>query len=216
MINRDIATHRARSWRSRDLAVLFLGFLFSLVSVAVCSDEPLRLNPPGSAPPLGSREGYLLLELEAGGTAPSLRFALIRSFDQGYPQHDKPLQARGPQQLLALKGYQKGYYVLALPAGLYQVTRVEAPYFDFPFRLGTDGDPLWRFRIEAQKTNYIGQLVIHGERTSKAVDIKLINRLAAGMQEIQQSLRSLPGQPPLVSGSGTRDGFLSALRDQKP
>ena len=97
---------------------------------------------------------------------------------------------------------------MLLMAGDYQVTSVNVPAFNLPYRVDVSKEPGWMFRIEAGSASYIGHLVIEAERNTSSVSVRLSNRLAAELTAVRQASVSLPGLPSLVSGHGHRDDFL--------
>jgi hypothetical protein len=163
------------------------------------------------APELASSEGYMLLYVDAGGSAPSFEFARISKADsEPLPAGERFRFATSPHKI-NLKGLAKGFYLLPMTKGQYQITRVNAPHYSFPFRMDTDNRPEWRFVIEPGKTNYIGALHINSERSTSNVEIDLLNRIA--MQE--PAIRALMGDAlnsyPLEFHAGYRDDFYRQI-----
>ena len=140
-----------------------------------------------------------MIELDVGGTAPSLEFKRIG----GYQRYK-----------INLKGKDKGFYFGTLEPGDYQVTQVHAPYYGLPFKRDYRKDEQWRFSIAPGKTNYLGKLTISKTREMSAVFVALNNRLAGFILKHQKKHRALLKQYPLVSGFIARDKFQRQLRGE--
>lgn len=156
--------------------------------------------------PLKRGQGYLLMHLEVSGPSPFFKIAKIRS--------NKKLTSSSAKRSaiqISLKGKPKGFYLLPLSQGLYQITEVYSPYFNLPHRMETYERPAWRFRIEEQRTNYAGKLFISSERSVNYVDIKLLNRIAADSDAIERELSGLLRLAPLSLGIPFRDDFFQQL-----
>ena len=106
--------------------------------------------------------------------------------------------------------------MLPLPAGWYQITSINAPYFDLPHRLDTESKAVWRFGVETGRTNYAGRLSISRERSAEYVEIRLHNRIATDIERIRTDLGALLERAPLASGSGVRDDFFDELPGVTP
>ncbi|WHI52824.1 hypothetical protein P3339_08700 [Microbulbifer sp. MLAF003] len=164
-------------------------------------------NPPD----LGSRQGYVLVKLDVDGTAPSIEFFKLYSNGSTYLESGKKTRLRKNNRYhISLKGKPSGYYLMAIPSGLYQITQINAPYFNLPYKLDTSSRRTWRFHVEAEKTNYIGSLFIGKQRKSDSIEVYLKNRIATDFNEIQASLGSLTELYPLVSGTGVQDVFFNS------
>ena len=57
----------------------------------------------------------------------------------------------------------------------------------------------------------MGQLVVARERSEDALDVNLLNRLAADYEHVTSTYTALLEQYPLASGIGIRDDFLDFL-----
>ncbi|MCO1335523.1 hypothetical protein MO867_14380 [Microbulbifer sp. OS29] len=166
------------------------------------------LSPYDEPPELGRREGYILVNLDVGGTAPSIDFVRNYKVGQAYLEGDEEIRlSKNHRYSVSLKGKSKGLYLMAMPVGLYQITQINAPYFNLPYQLDTGDKRVWRFCVDAQKVNYIGRLFINKQRKSDTIEVYLKNRMAADLGEIQDLLGVLIEQYPLVSGAGVQDVF---------
>ena len=151
---------------------------------------------------LKKRYGYLLVYLDVEGVAPSIEYAKVsgsKSTSKNYPR----------ARALDLKNKEKGFLLLPLSKGSYQIVRVNVPFFNLPYVVDISTDPEWHFTIESGKINYIGRLVIEKERTDKNVNIKLLNRIAFDYEEINKTYANVISHYPLVVSKGYRDDFLT-------
>ncbi|BBM04076.1 hypothetical protein GL2_41500 [Microbulbifer sp. GL-2] len=169
----------------------------------------LSLVPYDSPPDLGSRQGYALVKLDVDGTAPSIELSKMYTSGSAYLESGEKAKLRkNSRYSISLKDKPEGFYLMAIPAGLYQITQINAPYFNLPYKLDTASRRTWRFHIEAKKTNYIGSLFIGKQRKSDTIEVYLKNRIATEFSEIQESIGSLTELYPLVSGVGVQDSFF--------
>lgn len=180
----------------------------------VYSVEPIRslsLVKLAQMSELSGSQGYLLIDLNLGGVAPSFIFAKVRS----NKTNAKDVKLKSSQlkdfTSIGLKNKSNGLYVIALKSGLYQISQVNVPFYDLPFRYETDNRREWRFRIESGKVNYIGQLLVEGERHVDKVTVRLLNRIATDKVRIERELSKIPFAYSLVSSPGVRDDFYSEL-----
>jgi hypothetical protein len=175
--------------------------------------RPISLQELEKASPLINNQGYLLLNLEVSGTAPSIEFVRIASKGNAPLAKSQKVKKRGKSMVFNLKGMPHGIYLAKLPEGLYQITQVNAPYFDLPFKINTENSPEWRFRIEQGKTNYIGHLVIEKERSTKYISASLFNRMARDLDKLTGDIQPITTLAPLTSGIGVRDDFFQQLNN---
>lgn len=154
--------------------------------------------------PLEGRQGYALVQLDVSGVAPSLELRRLGG-NSGRPY-------TGKKYTVDLSQRDKGLYLAQLPPGTYQITRVNAPFYDLPFRLSTAGDARWRFKVQSGKTSYIGMLRIPEERSRTDVDIVFRNRIAATLDQIEDQFGAVIATAPLITGRAERDDFLSDSR----
>lgn len=198
--------------------ILVLVFLISCFSPSGWSRAvaPNLISAEKPATPLKKGHGYLLINLDVEGTAPSFSFVkLLNSSDRYRSSQNKPKVARKwSETSIPLKNKPDGFYLTSMPAGLYQITEIKAPYYGLPHRLDTDYAPRWRFYIEAGKVNYIGKLQIESERSTKYVDVMLLNRLATDLDAVEKELAHYFTETPLVSGIGSRDDFFEELNNE--
>ncbi len=177
--------------------VIYLAAIGLLPAASQAAPALLELSPANSVEPLRRDYGYMLVSLEVGGSAPSMEISRERS-------GTRTLQ-------IPLKDKENGFYLAPLKKGKYDITRVNAPYFDLPFHVDTTDNRSWEFNIEAGKINYIGRLHIDKERGARWVEVRLLNRLAAELDDIRAVLGQHETVYPLVSGSSVRDDFLETL-----
>ena len=192
----------------RHFIFLLTVLIFPAFSQANTSNLTLTIASELTA--LDPRKGYLLIDLETDSTAPSFTFKKLRS-RQRY-QVDKQSTSKSiTSYKITVKNKANGLYLLSLPPGLYQITQVNVPFFNLPYKFDTDNRRHWRFYIEQGKINYIGKLAIAKTRSTSSVDVKLLNRLATDKERIDDQIARLLDTMPLVSGMGFRDDFLELL-----
>lgn len=149
--------------------------------------------------PLKKRSGYLLMGIDSHNSAASLKF-------QKYPGSRL---TRGTT--INLQMSDSSFRLVPLAAGEYQITEVLAPYYDLPYRLNVGDRPTWRFRIKAGRVNYVGSIVIKAQRSKRNVDIRLLNRLASSLAQIEQEYKRELELYPLAIGVAYEDSFLESL-----
>jgi hypothetical protein len=200
------------------LALLF-GFLLTLYNNPATakpakSDRIVELIPATLATPnTEDWTGYLLLKLDVDNPSASLLFSPLAWKHEIYPPN-QPVKRKGSRNYsVQLGGKNPGYYLLELPAGWYQITQVDAPYFNLPYQLHIENNPAWRFQVTGGAVNYAGHLTIAKERSSNYVKIRLHNRIATHLLEVEQVLSGLLQSMPLKYGGGMRDDFLDAYME---
>ncbi|SMF61124.1 hypothetical protein SAMN02745866_03963 [Alteromonadaceae bacterium Bs31] len=149
---------------------------------------------------LGESQGYLLIELDVGGVAPSMKYAMRRSS-----------RSLGEERTLALNTIDQRFYLIKLRKGVYQVTQVLAPLYDLPYRLGAEQSSYWQFKIEPGKINYFGRLHIKPERLTDYVEIRRLNYIAASYDDIQDYIKTNSIPYPLSLAFAYQDDYLREL-----
>ncbi|WNC67679.1 hypothetical protein RI845_14275 [Thalassotalea nanhaiensis] len=157
---------------------------------------------------LSKNQGFLLVKLNVNHDAASINFAKIKENRVRF-LFDNDTLLLGQKYLLNLKNTDNEFYLLPLLAGGYQITRVNAPFYNLPYWRPTKELASWRFNIEPGKINYVGEINISAERGTDFMKVNLFNRFATEQKEINGSLAGLIEQYPLVSGSGYRDDFFA-------
>lgn len=179
------------------IRIIFTCCFVFLYAVTCNADDPSTKDVEllESFKKLKRLDGLLLLDVDAAGIAPSIEIHRVYN------------QFLAGKITLSLKDLQQRYVFYALPEGDYQITRVNAPYFDLPYKVNTLKDDAWRFTIKRNRLNYIGRLVIHETRTRHANDIALINRYAEQYNDILRQFPLLTTEFPLVLSSYYQDDF---------
>lgn len=180
----------------------FLVILPMVIASSICSaSQPLQL---GSLPsePLQPKQGYLLINLDVNGVAPSLH---IKKLKGRQPTRKKPVYT------VQMKAAAGGFSWLTLDEGSYEFTRINVPYFDLPYQLDTSDNLLWRFNVEAGRVNYLGKLFIDGRRSVNTVNVQLLNRIAADLRPIQSGFSEILKDYPLRHAGDYPDEFLTML-----
>ena len=195
----------------KSLTLVALAVIAMLTAATASHAQTATLYTADSLPELKRKQGYALIGVDSGETE---SFLVINSFEsRGFRarRDDTDMKLSKSDLRVELAGKDLGFYFMMLPAGIYQVTEVSYPYFNLPFRLDTTREREWRFYVEEGKVNYIGQLKLARERSEDAVDVNLINRLAADYEHITATYSTLLDQFPLTSGIYLRDDFLDYL-----
>lgn len=195
---------------SRLIVLLFWLSLTSPVYADVLN-KPLQTADKVSE--LEREQGYLLLYVNADGVAPSIEFSRIRG-KKPLSELTETLKFDRDYQI-SFKDKPAGLYLVPMFAGNYQITNVNAPFYDLPFSLTTRNRASWRFAIEADKINFIGEISIAKARATNTIDVNLHPRIAVHYQRIGQELAELLTRYPLVSNLGYRDQFLTTLEQQQ-
>lgn len=151
-------------------------------------------------PPLNANQGYLLVDLDVGGVAPSI--------------HVLRTSGSGIETTIQLKDREKGFLLMPMKKGKYQITRVNAPYYDLPFWIDTKFEKDWAFTIEEKKINYIGKLIIGKNRGARSINVNLLNRIATDLDKIEKEYTDLIQLNPLVTNNRTRDDFFKHYYQQ--
>lgn len=98
--------------------------------------------------------------------------------------------------------------LVRLPEGRYQWQELSVPYFDLPHVYDTEDDRRWSFRIERQKINYAGTLIVDELRSKDAVGVRFINRSSEVGALLEENYASLLEQFGLVYSGWYRDDYL--------
>lgn len=112
--------------------------------------------------------------------------------------------------LVKLGPYKAGRHLLVLPflEGGYSWQTVSVPHFDLPFRLYKSTDERWRFSIEKERVNYVGQLIVRRERGSNSASVRLVNRIAATRNTIEAELADQLAEYPMRYAGFNRDRYF--------
>lgn len=176
---------------------------------------PSDFHTPQNAPILLRDHGYVLFDIDVGGKAPSFEFVQLK-LPRKSRNDEKPIYILDSDKYqTGLKDLDNGMYVLALEAGLYQVTSINAPFFDLPYILDTKSKHGWRFSVHPNAVSYAGKLVIEQERGTNFINVNLLKRFATDQQAIEQVAEEFFPQVPLKIAYGTRDDFYPYLQQLK-
>lgn len=195
---------------------IFLVLLSGIQSVVAAKKEIIsRFYALQSAPILLREQGYLLVDLDVGGKAPSIEFVELKLSRKSKPGEKKVYSFGSEKHQVSLKDLENGMNVLALDTGLYQITSINAPFFELPYILDTKSKPEWRFRVHPNALSYGGKLVIEQERGKNFINVNLRKRFATDQQSIEQVSTEFFPQIPLKMGYGNRDDFYEYLQQLK-
>ena len=165
-----------------------------------------------AVPKLTDSQGYLLIYVDVEGVAPSIEFSKFRTSKTDFLLPDHKLLFKN-NYFLDLKGIKKGFYFIPMLPGIYQITRINAPFYDLPYWLPTENQSKWRFAIEKGHINFIGELKIEKERGTRVINVNLFNRFATYYVDITKEIKRLDGLFPLKNKAGYRDDFVIRLEE---
>lgn len=188
---------------------LFFVSLLLFFAFAANADKapPLQFSALQVAPPLDEKQGFVLVDLDVGGKAPSIEFVKLRYSKKAKEGEKQKYDRSTDNRVISLKNLDNGLNVLALPPGLYQVIKVNAPFFDLPYILDTKSKKSWRFRVQSGAVNYIGRMVIEQERGKDFINVDLLKRFATNQTQIEQAVTEYFPALDLKMGFGQRDDF---------
>lgn len=149
---------------------------------------------------LTDSQGYLLMELDVGGVAPAISIGKLGKRGT----IGKPVR-------LDLKKIEERFYLIPLESGRYQVTEINAPLYNLPFRIDTSSEGHWQFSVASGRINYFGKLLIESKRSKDSVKFERLNHLASTLADINQQFSSQLTQYPLIESMGYRDDFYRVL-----
>lgn len=162
----------------------------------------LLLLPPGEAVPaedaydteslLPSRYGYLAVDTIVGRTVTQWELSKDVVIDR------LPL---GESTIL-----------IRLRAGRYHWSSIDIPYFDLPHHVDLDDDDRWAFRIEPQKINYAGTLIVDPVRASDAVGVRFVNRSSQITGKLREAYPALLATLGVRWAGVERDDFLDLMQ----
>ncbi|MDP7592980.1 MAG: hypothetical protein QF552_09860 [Litorilituus sp.] len=187
--------------------IVFLGF--SLPVFAKSNDILKQLSQAQNVPALTKKQGYVMVYVNVSGVAPSIEFSKVNTHKTSFILSQEKI-SYGRDYFLDLQNIKQGFYFMPMFAGVYQITRVNAPFYDLPYWLPTDKESKWRFAVEENHINFIGEINIAKERGKKTLNIHLLNRTATYHAEIIEQIALMSQKLPLKAKPGYRDDFLLA------
>lgn len=144
--------------------------------------------------------GYLLIEMDVGANSASMTYAKIALGLTSLAKRTQPLKTVDARFLL-----------VPLAKGRYQVTDINVPLFDLPYRYRTAKQKHWEFSVQPGAVNYFGKLTIDAERSTDSVSVTRHNQIAKALAEIRQQYADILARYPLVSASSYRDDFYQEI-----
>ena len=170
---------------------------------------------PVNKPPqkLEGNQGFLLIKIDVEGEGPSFHYTQVNTDRDDYLRKEDNYRRKKPVKV-PLGNYTNGYYLIPFDQGIYQITRIDAPFYNLPYYLNLGSPAAWRFAIKPGHINYLGQLTIEKERGTDYINVNLFNRFAQDYQEIQQAVTPIKHQYPLALNPGYRDDFQQAITEQ--
>lgn len=164
-----------------------------------------------NVPELIENQGYLMVYVNVEGIAPSLELSKINTNKTDFINVENFSFSKDYR--INLKNVLPGFYFIPMLAGVYQITRINAPFYDLPYWLPTEKQAKWRFAIEKDHINFIGELYIAKERETNEIDIHLFNRFAMYQKQINSELAVMAKNLPLKIKPGYPDEFLQELNN---
>lgn len=171
------------------LTLLFSSLILGASHTNAANNRGLELLNAETTNPIKKKGGYgyLLLEVSVEGSAPSLE---IRKLSSNPSLNNKYATSRETYKL-DLKNKPPGFYYVPLKQGYYQVTHINAPFYNLPYKLDTK----WGFTIVKNHINYAGKVTISEDRTSNSVDAQIINRFATTYSTLEKINQTSPDLP---------------------
>jgi hypothetical protein len=194
----------------KQFLVLIVVSCFLSNAYAKSKDVIKVLNHAKDVPELKKKQGYLMFYVNVDGIAPSIQFSKISTKKTDFILPDERISFT-KDYFLDLKNVTKGFYFIPLFAGIYQITRINAPFYDLPYWLPTNKEAKWRFGVEENSINFIGEINIAKERGVNVIDVNLFNRVATYHEQILKEIALMPQSFPLKTKSGYRDDFFMEL-----
>lgn len=192
----------------KKIICLLFFILYSILSGshALAKLTVKQLSTVSTVPELIKNQGYLLVYINVEGTAPSIEFSKLKTNRTDFWVTKSFSYSNNYR--LDLKQVTPGLYFIPMLAGIYQITRINAPFYDLPYWLSTEKQAIWRFAVEKNKINFIGEIYIAKERGTNEVDVNLFNRFATYQKQIISEVEKLPTRFPLALKPGYQDEFL--------
>jgi hypothetical protein len=106
-----------------------------------------------------------------------------------------------------------GFVSLNLARGLYQIVQIDVPHFDLPYKLSTDNEDTWRFRVREDHISYIGTVHVSKLRSKNTINAVWLNQFATHYAELTELVALSDIQWPIAHGAGYRDSFFSKLEE---
>lgn len=193
----------ARHYSSESYFTKAWKHILILAILAIDTEAWANNDAPVEAPKLSKSDGLLVLSLEIEGVQASIKYRRITTVESQ------------PIRKIILKSDKSNFFIEPLPKGQYQITSVNIPFFDLPYVVDTSEDPRYQFTIKPLAFNYVGHLFINKERSSKSVDVRLLNRIASNKATIEEVYHNILEQYQLVDGSGVIGNFLQEYRKKR-
>lgn len=190
--------------------LVWLFFLNSIVQPQVDAKEiAKKLYKVDELPVLAEKQGYLMVYVNVDGIAPSLNISKVDTKKTDFVAGKTDDFTK--KYRVELKQKAPGFYFIPMFSGIYQVTRVNAPFYDLPYWLDTENQADWRFSIEANKVNFAGEIYIAKERGTRVIDVHLFNRFATYHKQIFKEIEQLPPALGFDVKPGYQDDFFIEL-----
>ena len=177
--------------------------------------KALTVYPIDNLPTLVKNKGYALFYVNSEIDSASFNLSQISSKYINPRSRAWDTVYKSQKYTVSLKGLPKGFYVLLLERGIYQITQVNSPYYDLPFRYQTKDDVRWQFNVDNKHLNYVGHINFEKERSTDTISVGLHNRIAMDYEQIMSLLASLEKPPKFRLGTGVKDDFFAEINGEK-
>ncbi len=164
-----------------------------------CADEVIASD----ITEIGRGYGYLLLDLNLERDVGHIKLHTNTKIKS----KSKNRRDRGTIELGPFKAG-RHLRLIALPQGEYQWEETNVHHYDLPSYFSTVDDDRWQFSIKALRINYIGQLLVSEERSSRSVAVRLVNRIATSGEEVREKFATEIERYPLNNSGSFRDHFF--------
>lgn len=201
--------HSARLRRAAIFALAMSG------SLPVFADTDLPIYPISQAPEIKDYSGFMVVNLASESDSATVQLSQFKtSKDTTYLKQGDPIRKLSENYRINLKGKTPGFYVVPMKAGLYHIERIDAPFYNLPYKLSLPNIPGWRISIVSNQASYIGLLTIEKERTVDTMSVSLISRFAADYQQLTTDHAAFFKAYPLRNGAGYEDHFAASFNGE--
>lgn len=181
-----------------DFYRFFLIIFYTLLVSADANSAGLTLQPLQSPVNIESNEGLLVLSLDVKTQTTKIYLAPL-------PLRNIRGKDYAGAQTIELNTPSQGFVYVVLPAGTYQITTIEIPYFNLPYSLGREDDERWRLIVEPGSIAYAGHLAIDKLRSEHSVKVELHNRGFEQWPQILSQLAPALKSMEKINGRAMRD-----------
>lgn len=203
----------------RIITLLFIGCTAMLCSISAAgNDENSWLVRTELSAPTQKQKSFGIAAFYLDLQQPNVVLSILRINENSVLKAQQDLTnlrfftSQKKPIILNLSGFSENELVYVnLPAGLYQISQIDVPHFDLPYKLSLDNSDVWRFRVTQSQVNYAGTLVVKAQRSINAVDTLLLNEYAQRKNDLQARIDQSQINLALGHGAGYEDPFADFL-----